>query len=240
MILIAWVLAGLAVAGFFLWSADAFVRASPRAIVGAMKLFSASFVGLAGMGFLAFGRLGLIAALLGSVLLTVGRLRASRRPPDPIDGDASMGGQSAVDTAWLSMRLDRATGAMEGVVRKGKFSGRSLSSLEISELLHLRDELESAEPASLPLIETWLDRIDPDWRSFGDTTGQRGSSATNNSGGMDEATALDILGLHPGAERAEIELAYRRVMAQVHPDKGGSNRLASLVNAARSFLLGRA
>jgi len=91
----------------------------------------------------------------------------------------------------------------------------------------------------LPLIDTWLDRVAPDWRQGARSGTDRGAGATAGSSAMDETTALEVLGLRPGAGRAEIEAAYRRVMAKVHPDKGGSDRLASLVNAARDYLLNR-
>jgi hypothetical protein len=54
--------------------------------------------------------------------------------------------------------------------------------------------------------------------------------------GVDEARG--VLGLPPGADAETIRLAHRRLVAQVHPDKGGSADLAARVNAARDVLLG--
>ena len=56
--------------------------------------------------------------------------------------------------------------------------------------------------------------------------------------GMSVAEARDILGVPPGATRAEIEAAFRRLMLRAHPDHGGSAGLASRINAARDRLLG--
>ena len=56
---------------------------------------------------------------------------------------------------------------------------------------------------------------------------------------MDEHTALDILGLPPGASEAEIKAAHRALMARCHPDHGGSAYLAAQLNLARDYLLGR-
>ncbi|HEX2529627.1 MAG TPA: DnaJ domain-containing protein [Geminicoccus sp.] len=238
MILVVWLLAAAAAVAFVWWLLRSFANARPHQIISAGKLFAASFVAMAGMGLLAFGRLGVVGALIGASVLTATRMRAQHRPPDPLPGDAAdEGDRSVVETPWLSMSLDRATGEMSGQVKQGRLVGQSLAALSLDQLLALRQEIAAAEPSSLPLVDTWLDRAAPDWRER--DRDQRGDEATFHSGNMDEAQALDILGLRPGAGRAEIEAAYRRVMAQVHPDKGGSNRLASLVNAARAFLLNR-
>lgn len=57
--------------------------------------------------------------------------------------------------------------------------------------------------------------------------------------GMSEAEARRILGVAPGASKAEVQAAYTRLMRAVHPDKGGTVGLASQLNAARDRLLGR-
>jgi curved DNA-binding protein CbpA len=56
---------------------------------------------------------------------------------------------------------------------------------------------------------------------------------------MDEATALQILGLAAGATPDEIKAAHRRLMARLHPDHGGSTWLASQLNQAKDLLLRR-
>jgi hypothetical protein len=54
---------------------------------------------------------------------------------------------------------------------------------------------------------------------------------------MDEIEARQILGLGLDATAADVLAAHRRIIAQVHPDKGGSAELARRVNAARDRLL---
>lgn len=56
---------------------------------------------------------------------------------------------------------------------------------------------------------------------------------------MDEVEARQLLGVGLNADAAEINAAHRRLIAQVHPDKGGSAELARRVNAARDLLLGQ-
>ncbi|WP_267435261.1 DnaJ domain-containing protein [Sphingomonas sp. GM_Shp_1] len=55
----------------------------------------------------------------------------------------------------------------------------------------------------------------------------------------DEAEALAILDLPPHADADAIRQAHRRLVAQVHPDRGGSADLTRRVNAARDLLLDR-
>ena len=56
-------------------------------------------------------------------------------------------------------------------------------------------------------------------------------------GGMSRSEALSILGLDEGAGEADIRAAYKRLMQKVHPDVGGSNRLAQLLGEAKDALL---
>ena len=56
----------------------------------------------------------------------------------------------------------------------------------------------------------------------------------------DEAEALSILGLDSNANADTIRSAHRRLIASVHPDRGGSTDLTRRVNAARDLLLKRA
>lgn len=54
---------------------------------------------------------------------------------------------------------------------------------------------------------------------------------------MDIAEARLLLGLGESADEAAIRAAHRRLIAQVHPDRGGTADLARRVNAARDALL---
>jgi hypothetical protein len=68
---------------------------------------------------------------------------------------------------------------------------------------------------------------------------QHGHHSAGGAGAppMDEAEAWRVLGLAPGASADAIKAAHRRLMAQLHPDVGGSDYLAGKINAARDLLL---
>nr|WP_274705362.1 DnaJ domain-containing protein [Sphingomonas sp. H160509] len=55
----------------------------------------------------------------------------------------------------------------------------------------------------------------------------------------DEAEARSILGIDRTADADAIRSAHRRLIASVHPDRGGSTDLTRRVNAARDLLLKR-
>lgn len=59
-----------------------------------------------------------------------------------------------------------------------------------------------------------------------------------SSGELAEARAL--LGLPADADAQAIRAAHRRLIATVHPDRGGTEALAAKINAARDLLLSEA
>jgi hypothetical protein len=62
--------------------------------------------------------------------------------------------------------------------------------------------------------------------------------ARRSPSGMSREDAYAVLGLAPGASETAIREAHRRLMAKVHPDRGGSDYLAAQINRARDVLLG--
>jgi hypothetical protein len=155
-------------------------------------------------------------------------------------GGENGGGESRVETATLAMRLDHGTGRMSGRVRAGPQAGRELAELSRPELLALLAACRADDPDSVPLLEAWLDRADPDWREGADAADDgRADGARHASGGgrMSRVEALAVLGLAEGASEDEIRAAHRRLMRAAHPDGGGSDWLAARINQARDVLL---
>ncbi len=143
-------------------------------------------------------------------------------------GAASPGHASDVETSHLAMGLDHDSGRMTGRVKEGDFAGRDLAELDLPHLMRLMAELAAVDPDGMPLLEAWLDRAHPEWRDH---------QPPPEGGPMTHDEALAVLGLTAGAGEDEIRAAHRRLMQAAHPDRGGSDWLASRLNEARDRLL---
>lgn len=156
------------------------------------------------------------------------RRNRSNRPISPAEGQ-----KSTVCSANLEMELDHDTGEMNGTILTSRLQGVRLSSLSVEELLLLHVDF-CADPDSLSLLESFLDRYNPDWR---DRVGSDASGNQNDRSGMTRQEACQILGLKLNASQEEIHQAWRRLIKGVHPDSGGSDYLAAKINTARDILL---
>lgn len=248
-----------------LWlSVRAFVNADPKVLAKGIKIIFALAAGALAIFFLARGRidvamfLGVAAAaalgygprmfplfgglfgrggLFGGRGLGSGWTKARTQYDSGGFDSSSSAPRSGVETAWLRMQLDHATGRMDGDVLQGEFAGRRLSSLKFEELMTLLRHCRSMDNQSAALLEAYLDRmIGEDWRERADAAGQ--DRASDGSGAMTREQAYDILGLKPGATPDEIRAAHRRLMKKFHPDQGGSTHLAAQINRAKDLLLG--
>ncbi|WP_329958591.1 J domain-containing protein [Sphingomonas sp. Leaf37] len=54
----------------------------------------------------------------------------------------------------------------------------------------------------------------------------------------DRQQARQVLGVGASADEGEIRAAHRRLLADVHPDRGGSAERSTEINAARDLLIG--
>ncbi|MEI9985732.1 MAG: DnaJ domain-containing protein [Aliidongia sp.] len=208
-------------------------RVQPKSIVRALWWGAGILVVLLGAGLLMTGR-GALDVPLGLLFFY---LRSGGRLPSGLvdrfrrwfgGGSGSAAASSAIETPWLRMTLDRATGALDGEVLAGRFAGAPLRQLDLDQLRTLHAECSAADEQSARLIEAYLDRLHPDWRDGPPPT---------SSGGMTRDEALQILGLQPGADAEQIREAHRRLMLKLHPDLGGSDYLAGKINLARDVLL---
>ena len=66
---------------------------------------------------------------------------------------------------------------------------------------------------------------------------ERARGAAAGTGAMTREQALAVLGLEANPTRQQVIDAHRRLMAKIHPDKGGSTFLAQQLNDAKRVLV---
>ena len=223
-------------------AANGFVSADPARLGRFIRWFAVS-LGALGVGtvlvlLIASDRLAPALALMGMLAPVIIRgkhcWRQWRNAAGPTPGNVS-----EVATDYLRMRLDHDSGGMSGTVLRGTFAGRRLDELGESELTALWHECRIADEASAQLMESYLDRIRPDWRDEPGPKQSSGGARASTSDAMTRDEAYAILGLASGADAAAIKDAHRKLMMKVHPDQGGSTYLAAKINRAKEILLGR-
>jgi len=226
-----------------------FVRVNPATLASAIRAFTTTFAILAGTGLLLAGRIGLAMITISAAIMALRAFRTSGAPrkrwtgsgPSSF-GQSEPGKTSEVVTEMLAMTLDHQTGDLDGEVLKGSFAGRTLVSLGLQDLLRLLLECRRDDPQSVPLLETYLDRQQPDWRLHADedqTSDDAYGRHPTSHETMDRATACSILNVSPTAGVDEIKNAHRQLMNKLHPDHGGSSYLAAQLNQAKDVLLKR-
>ncbi len=235
-------LGGIVVLGGFLLLVYLFVNADPVRLARNLKWTGIGIAVLAVVALLLIPPARELGALLFPVAMSMPLLARFRNLIDRLR--APRGGQSStVATDFLRMTLDHDTGTMTGTVLRGRYAGLRIEEMGQGELIDLLRECRAQDEESARLLETYLDRLHPDWRDElaggapGSTGG--GSGPVPPSGGdMTLAEAYAILGLSPGASSQEIKEAHHRLMIKLHPDHGGSDYLATQINRARDLLLG--
>ncbi len=232
-------LAGLLLAGRWFTTAD------PKTLVKVLKWLLFGFIGAVALFFVFTGRLAWAFFALPALLPWFMRARRAHRMYKTFSrmasggpGSAGKGGagqSSDVETRFLRMALDHATGKMTGEVLEGDYAGRTLDSMSVNELVDLLKTCWIEDQPSAQVLETYINRIHPDWRQ---TAQEDGKGAGPGAGPMTRSQALEILGLVEGAGEQEIKDAHRRLIAGLHPDHGGSTYLAAQINRAKDVLLG--
>lgn len=218
------------------------VQASPQQLLQALKWVGAVIAVLLLAYIVIAGRWSWLPLFILYPLLIMRRFRARNTLNKNARGPSS-GQTSEIATRFLRMELDHDSGAMTGEIISGQFSGRGLNQLSLGELIELWRECAAQDEQSRMVLENYLDRGHPEWRSVAgagpreETAGARSDSPWANTG-MSADEACKILGVKPNASSEEIESAYRRVMKSAHPDQGGSDWMAAKVNQAKDLLLG--
>lgn len=235
-----WLILGIGVLVGTVLLARGFANADPKALARTLRRIGIVLAAGVAVALVVSGRIGMLLWLLPLLLPLLARWRVRTNRAKAAAGPAP-GQISNVETAHLRMWLDHDSGAMDGEVLAGTFQGRRLGELDQAALLELAADLRTADPQSLALVEAFLDRTFPDWRTGPDAAGADDPAAAppRRSDDMTVEQALEVLGLSEGAGEAEIKEAHRRLMLRNHPDQGGSTYIAAQINRAKDLLLGR-
>lgn len=226
--------------GFWLLSRW-FVSANPRTVSRVIRIGGIVLLAVVALVLLITGRIGVALAALAFLFPMLMRARAMFRQVKSTFGP-SPGKSSGLRTEFLDMNLDHDSGDLEGRVRRGRFAGRPLASLNQGELFDLLREMAGEDPSGLPVLEAYMDRLlGPDWRDdlAGEGVGDGASAEQAAEGGaMSESEALKVLDLEPGADEEAVKAAHRAKMKTHHPDHGGTAEAATRINRAKDLLLG--
>ncbi|MBY0421538.1 MAG: hypothetical protein K2Q06_04485 [Parvularculaceae bacterium] len=136
---------------------------------------------------------------------------------------------------WLLLRSRRAAPAE---------SGRTVTLLKFAAFLGLAAALFAARlwpfafmvlvaATAITAIEIWRERA---IKSETPTTPPAPPAPARAA--MSREEAASVLGVRVDAPAEEVRAAHRRLIGQLHPDKGGSDYLASKINQARDVLAG--
>lgn len=233
------VLAGLLLIGKWFVSAEpkTLARITKWVLIGLAVAVALFFV-LTGKFFYALWALPFIVPILMRARSAARMARNFSR----MSGGGASGMASEVNSDYLEMRLDHDSGEMDGTVRKGMFEGETLSRLTLEDLIRLYDEYSRVDGESARLLAAFLDRTHPEWRARASDDGRAGDPGADDTfeqthGKMSRSEAFRILGLNEDAGQAEIKAAHHRLIAGLHPDRGGSAYLAAKINEARDVLL---
>ena len=221
------------------------LKEDPKKVAARLRRAALWAVAALALLLVATGRLPWLLGLVAAAVPLAGRLLSLLRYAPLISqaythyqnahsagGATAASGSSEVRSKYLRMTLSHDTGEMDGEILQGTFEGRRLSQLRIDDLLSLLRAYQTDDGDSASLLQSYLDRYHTGWEQ------QAHRAQAGRSAAMSKDEAGQILGVSPGAPRAEIIQAHRRLMQKLHPDRGGSDYLAAKVNQAKDLLLG--
>lgn len=205
-------------------------------------------LGLLILGLVVMGKAPAAMAVLGALLTQVTRLLRympfllkffpSMAGAVPGFGSSSndSNGTSVVRTSVLVMTLHHSSGKLDGDVIAGPLNGKKISELSLDEIKNLYQYCEENDAEASRLLQAYIARERSDeWQG---QTGSHSGAGNNNPSDMSKDEARDVLGVPSDATDKDIIAAHKSLIGKMHPDKGGSNYLATKINQAKQVLLG--
>lgn len=141
---------------------------------------------------------------------------------------------------WLLWRLARSQS--DDAAREGAGGGRHVTVLKAIVWFGLAAALFAAKlwplafmvllaAGGVSAIEMWRARAVRD-------DAAKAAVSAPPAGKMDADEAAAVLGVAIDANREEIRASHKKLISQIHPDKGGTDYLAAKINEARDVMLG--
>jgi hypothetical protein len=137
-------------------------------------------------------------------------------------------GDPVFRTPYIELQIDLKHGSFKGRILQGEFAERELSSLNDDEFNKLEAQLKQHDRRAFYLVQVFRKKTHAKTEEY-----QSDGNLSNPS--VNEARMM--LGLPEKFTAKDVNLAYKRLMQKLHPDRGGNDYLASRINLARDILL---
>ena len=211
-----------------------FRRLSPEARKKFAVQYGAWIVLVVTILLFATGRLHWIGAAIGASLPFLARIIHWLPRIMPLVGMLGRSGfaNSLLKTPHIQLTINPSNGQISGKILSGEHQGAELQSLSESELNSLLEKFKAEHQPSARLLSAYM-RLR--FQQAGDN--QEATSNQSTSTIANRTEALEILGLEEGASEQDIITAHKRLIQKLHPDRGGSDYLAAMINQAKDFLL---
>ena len=138
------------------------------------------------------------------------------------------------DHVTPAVRAERYANAMAGVARDNTNDAEAQIFYALALLASPppTDKTHANQKRAAAILEAYVSKA-----SLMALRDERRTTRDGDETEMSRGEALEVLGLEPGADEAEIRAAHKRLLRLVHPDRGGSAYLARRVYQARDALL---
>jgi hypothetical protein len=184
---------------------------------------------------LATGRLNPLVAAIAAAIPVMQRLTWAKSVFETLRSNVTDKKRSApvMTTTFLRIVVDADTGDWTGTIINGPHKGEALSALDPSQLSNLLNIYRRDDPKSAELLENYLAHHHRDGHAWSNPESSRPATVPT----MSASEARRVLGVSESATDDEIVATHRRLMQRMHPDRGGSDYLASKINQEKDRLL---
>ncbi|GAB1266302.1 J domain-containing protein [Aurantivibrio infirmus] len=184
---------------------------------------------------IASGKLNVVLGAIGSVALLIWRNLFLLKKFAPLLFQLAARNPNfspTIRTKYLKVQIIK--GLLYGEIIEGLHKGKSIDELTKDDFGQLSEFYKREDKESLLLLHAYIQQKN---------TGSKFSENNHDQSYQEHSTteiskkeALEILGLDESATREEINIAHKKLIQRLHPDRGGSTYLAAKVNQAKDIL----